>query len=238
MVGIYKITNKINGKIYIGQSNNCERRFQEHCAPSRAENSRIPVDLAIKKYGKENFSFEVVEQCNLELLNSREEYWIKYFNSIKDGYNCNAGGNQASIGSNNGRAKLTEEDIIVIRKAYAEHKKQKEVYEQFKDKVSFSAFQTAWQGKSWSHIMSEVFTEENKNYYIYQNSIGSKGFSSKLTDDEVIEIRHRYINETAEQIYQDYKDRIKYQTLQQILWGRTYKHLPIYKKKTKQWINI
>ena len=238
MVGIYKITNKINGKIYIGQSNNCERRFQEHCAPSRAKNSRIPVDLAIKKYGKENFSFEVVEQCNLELLNSREEYWIKYFNSIKDGYNCNAGGNQASIGSNNGRAKLTEEDIIVIRKAYAEHKKQKEIYEQFKDKVSFSAFQTAWQGKSWSHIMPEVFTEENKNYYIYQNSIGSKGFSAKLTDDEVIEIRHRYINETAEQIYQDYKDRIKYQTLQQILWGRTYKHLPIYKKQTKQWINI
>lgn len=238
MVGIYKITNKINGKIYIGQSNNCERRFQEHCSPSRANQSRIPVDLAIKKYGKENFTFEIVEQCTLEQLNDKEEYWIKYFNSIEKGYNCNAGGNQASIGSNNGRAKLTEEDIIVIRKAYAEHKKQKEVYEQFKDKVSFSAFQTAWQGKSWSHIMPEVFTEENKNYYIYQNSIGSKGFSAKLTDDEVIEIRHRYINETAEQIYQDYKDRIKYQTLQQILWGRTYKHLPIYKKKTKQWINI
>ena len=238
MVGIYKITNKINGKIYIGQSNNCERRFQEHCYPSRAKSSRIPVDIAIKKYGKENFSFEVIEQCNLNQLNSREEYWIKYFNSIEKGYNCNPGGAQASVGSNNGRAKLTEEDIIIIRKAYAEHKKQKDVYKQFKDKISFSSFQAAWQGKSWSHIMPEVFTEENKNYYIYQNSIGSKGFSAKLTDDEVIEIRHRYINETAEQIYQDYKDRIKYQTLQQILWGRTYKHLPIYKKKTKQWVNI
>lgn len=39
-------------------------------------------------------------------------------------------------------------------------------------------------------------------------------------------------------IYKDYKDRVKYQTFQAMLWGRSYKNLPIYKKKEKKWINI
>jgi group I intron endonuclease len=53
MVGIYKITNKINGKIYVGQSNNIKRRFWEH--QNRGTASRIPVDAAIEKHGSENF---------------------------------------------------------------------------------------------------------------------------------------------------------------------------------------
>ena len=51
MIGIYKITNLVNGKTYIGQSNNIERRFKEH--QQKGELSRIPVDIAIKKYGKD-----------------------------------------------------------------------------------------------------------------------------------------------------------------------------------------
>ena len=61
MIGIYKITNNINGKVYIGQSNNIQRRFSEH--QTKGESSRIPIDVAIQKYGKENFSFEVIEEC-------------------------------------------------------------------------------------------------------------------------------------------------------------------------------
>ena len=86
--------------------------------------------------------------------------------------------------------------------------------------------------------MPEVFTEENKKYYIYNNCKGSNGSDAIFTDEEVIELRKRYVNETAQEIYKDYKDRVKYQTLQQILWGRQYKELPIYKKKEKIWINI
>ena len=86
--------------------------------------------------------------------------------------------------------------------------------------------------------MPEVFTEENKQYYIYQNSKGSQGAAAAFTDEEVINIRHRYVNESAKQIYQDYKNRVSYQTFQAMLWGRSYKNLPIYKKKEKKWINI
>ena len=84
----------------------------------------------------------------------------------------------------------------------------------------------------------EVFTEENKNYYIYKNSQGQNGKNSNLTDEEVIKIRKRYVKESAREIYEDYKDIMSYQTLQQLLWGRHYSHLPIYKKKEKKWINI
>lgn len=236
MIGIYKITKKENGKAYIGQSNNIERRFLQHCY--KGEKARIPLDIAIQKYGKEAFNFEILEECPLEKLNQREAYWIKYYNTVETGYNCSEGGDQQSTGENNGRSKLTEEDIINIRKAYANHEKQKEVYKNYENIISFNHFQNIWQGRVWSHIMPEVFTEENKKYYIYQNSLGGNGASAQFTDEEVIALRKRYVNESAKEIYKDYQDRVKYQTFQAILWGRTYKNLPIYKKKEKKWINI
>jgi hypothetical protein len=58
--------------------------------------------------------------------------------------------------------------------------------------------------------MPEVFTEENKQYYIYQNSIGANGASAEFTNDEVLSIRQRYVNESAKDIYKDYQDRVKY----------------------------
>lgn len=236
MIGIYKITNKLNGKAYVGQSNDIERRFKEH--QQKGESSRIPLDVAIQKYGKDNFIYEIIEECSLEELNQKEQYWIATLNTVKNGYNCSDGGEQQSIGENNGRSKLTEEDVKKIRKAYADHKKQKEVYEEYKDIISFGYFQNLWQGRSWKHIMPEVFTKENKEYYIYQNSNGENGSSAQFSNEEVIKIRERYVNESAKQIYEDYQDRVSYQTFQAMLWGRSYKTLPIYKKKEKKWINI
>lgn len=236
MIGIYKITNKINNKIYVGQSNNIERRFKEH--QTKGKTARIPLDIAIEKYGKDNFLYEVLEECSIEELNEKENYWIETLKSHIYGYNCNIGGEQQSIGGNNGRAKLNENDIIEIRMAYNNHEKQKEVYEKYKDLISFNHFQNIWQGRVWSHIMPEVFTEENKKYYIYENSKGSNSKNATFTDDEIIEIRKRYVNESAKDIYKDYQEKIAFQTFQMILWGRYYDNLPIYKKKEKRWINI
>lgn len=235
MIGIYKITNKLNGKAYVGQSNNIQRRFNEHkrCGAK----SRIPLDVAIQKYGENNFSFEVLEICSIEELNKKESYWIETYDTANKGYNCSLGGGQQSIGEHNGRAKLNEQDIIDIRISYNNHLKQKQVYEKYKDKISFTYFQNLWQGRSWSHIMPEVFTQENKDYYINQNSLGSQGSKAAFSDEEVMLIRKRYVTESAKDIYKDYSNRVKYNTFQAILWGRTYQNLPIYKKKEKKWIN-
>ena len=236
MIGIYKIENLNDGKIYIGQSNDIARRFYEHM--TKGASSRIPVDEVIQKEGPASFSYEIVEECAIEDLNEREKFWIKFFRANTYGYNKNEGGLTDLIGSHNPNSKLTENDVVKIRQAYNNHLKQKDVYEEYKDIISFSYFQNVWQGKAWGHIMPEVFTEENKQYYIYQNSTGGNGAKAQFSDEEVIEIRKRYVNESADEIYKDYKDRVKYQTFQAMLWGRSYKNLPIYKKKEKKWINI
>lgn len=166
MIGIYKIVNNINGKFYVGQSNDIDRRFVEHCSPSRYKQSNIPVDWAIHKYGKENFSLIVLQECSVEELNELETYWIDKTNAIKEGYNCNRGGDCGSRGEGNPRAKLSASDVMFIRKCYNERLvTQKEAYESVRDKITFSSFRAVWQGKTWSDIMPEVYTEENKNYY-------------------------------------------------------------------------
>lgn len=67
--GIYKFTNLVNGKIYIGQSVDIERRLNEH---KRRNEQRI--DKAIKKYGFENFNFEIIELCSPDKLDELENY--------------------------------------------------------------------------------------------------------------------------------------------------------------------
>lgn len=90
IIGVYKITNKINNKCYIGQSINIERRFEEHKYTNRSSKH---LHRAIKKYGVDNFSFEIVEECKREQLSDKEKYWIKYYNSISPfGYNLTIGG--------------------------------------------------------------------------------------------------------------------------------------------------
>lgn len=232
MIGIYKITKKSNGKTYIGQSNDIERRFQEH-----KYKTDIPIDLAIQKYGSDAFTFEVLEECSLDQLDEREIYWINYYNTFKGtGYNCNEGGGN-NRGENNGRTNLTNENVAYIRECYDAHLRRKDVYEQFKDKISFSSFASIWDGTTWKDIKPEVYTEANKLYYSKHATDGSKSENAVFTSEEVMIMRERYVNEDAKSIYNDYKDRCSYQTLQQILWGRTYKDLPIYKKKQKTWVN-
>lgn len=89
MIGIYKITNKINNKCYIGQSIHIEQRWQEHLYKS---SQCSLLKYALYKYGKENFIFEIIEECPQENLNNREQYWISYYNSFNDGYNLTLGG--------------------------------------------------------------------------------------------------------------------------------------------------
>lgn len=232
MIGIYKITKKSNGKSYIGQSNDIERRFKEH-----KYKADIPIELAIKKYGIDAFIYEIIEICSIDKLDEKEIYWIAYYNTYKGfGYNCNPGGGN-NCGENNGRTNLTNSDVAYIRECYDLHYRRKQVYEQFKDKISFSAFASIWDGTTWKDIKQEVYTKENKEYYMKHVTDGGNSDKAILTNEEVIYCRERYVNETAKEIYKDFQERLSYQTFQQILWGRTYKNLPIYKKKSKEWIN-
>ena len=93
--GIYKIENLINGKIYIGQAVDIKARWRTHIFSANTlshKDSSSPIHLALAKYGKENFSFTIVEECEINLLNEKEKFWIDYYDSYRKGYNASTGG--------------------------------------------------------------------------------------------------------------------------------------------------
>lgn len=86
---IYKITNKVNGKSYIGQTRyTVEFRWRQHI--HKKDNTYF--HNALKKYGIANFTIETLEECNVEVLNEREIFYIAKYNTFKDGYNLTMGG--------------------------------------------------------------------------------------------------------------------------------------------------
>ena len=113
---IYKITNKINNKVYIGKTiRSLDVRFKEHLRDSAIKDSKLY--RAIRKYGKENFSIELIEEVEEESLSERERFWIKENDSYYHGYNSTFGGE--------GESSVDEEQII---KLYNSGKTMKEIY--------------------------------------------------------------------------------------------------------------
>lgn len=173
MLGIYKITNKINNKVYIGKSSNIENRWKYHKIRYTYDKDYNKVLYkAFRKYGLENFIFEVIEEMDEEIYNkfanNREEYWITYYDSIKNGYNSTSGGDggiiQAALDKTR---KLTEEEVKHIRKLYADCEIcLSDAYEFYKDKITKRGFQAVWLGQNYKHIMPEVFNEKNKRKHV------------------------------------------------------------------------
>lgn len=94
MGSIYKITNLENEKIYIGQTmHSLTRRFKTHLNRAVRGETSYPLAHAIRKYGRDSFRIELIEECSLDALNERESYWIKNYKSNLFGYNATSGGN-------------------------------------------------------------------------------------------------------------------------------------------------
>lgn len=93
---IYIIKNDINDKVYIGQTTQgSEERFKQHLKLLKSSEKQL-IHKAIKKYGKEHFYFEVLEtDLAINELDKREEYWIRYYDSVNRGYNLCYGGKQS-----------------------------------------------------------------------------------------------------------------------------------------------
>ena len=91
---IYKITNLINQKAYIGKTtNSIEKRWKEHQRESQRErDENRPLYRALNKYGVDNFIVELVEEVDVKELSEREIYWIGYYHTYENGYNATLGG--------------------------------------------------------------------------------------------------------------------------------------------------
>ena len=148
MCGIYKITNKINGKSYIGQSVDILRRWRTHrtsAFDSSQKGYEYPLYRAIRKYGLENFSFEVLEECDQKELDRKEQEYILFYNSFGNGYNQDEGGASCAH-----IQKLSEEDVFRIYDLLANSSlSQKDIADLYK--VGMDVISTINNGKSRYH---------------------------------------------------------------------------------------
>lgn len=88
MIGIYAIRNRINGKVYIGQSTNIQKRFKQHIdALEKGIHHSWKLQKDYDEFGIGGFAFEVIELCPKEKLDEKELEWITKFDSIRNGYN-------------------------------------------------------------------------------------------------------------------------------------------------------
>ena len=125
--GIYKITNKINNKSYIGKSKHIELRWRQHTTESFNPNSDAYNTLfyrAIRKYGLDAFEFTIIEECKENELNEREKYWIQYYNTFI--LNPNSCGYNMTIGGEYTVSQL-KYDIDLIQRLWDEGKTQAEI---------------------------------------------------------------------------------------------------------------
>lgn len=89
---IYKITNRVNNKVYIGQTKyTVEHRWKQHLRALR-EKRQYALYKAMSKYGIENFSIDQLEEVDIDKLDEREIFWIAKYDSFKSGYNMANGG--------------------------------------------------------------------------------------------------------------------------------------------------
>ena len=188
--GIYKIENLINHHKYIGQSINIYERWKNHNRVSRIKKDNYPIHCAIRKYGIENFSFEIIEELppNQRILDEREIYWIDYYNTLIDGYNATFGG--ANNGWTGCRIIKDKQIILNIRQRRLNGENYSDVRKDFPD-ITDSVFKTIWQGRSYSEIIPKNFTPENieQAKKISKRNISAARKNSQMTEELVLQIR-------------------------------------------------
>lgn len=169
--GIYKITNLINGKVYIGCSKDIEHRWIAHKSESILEHNpqyNYSIHKAFRKYGIDNFSFEIIELVPESELFEKEKYWIAFYDSYNKGYNETLGGDCGPTmpGESNPNAKVSEADVVAIRSALLEGKMPSEVYPFYADKITRKGFDYIWRGESWKGILPEAIKYVKSEEYL------------------------------------------------------------------------
>lgn len=231
MQGIYLITNNLNNKKYVGQSINIKIRWQQHRNSYLTHKETCPkLYNAFKKYGIENFTFSILEEVkNNEELNKKEEFWILKLDTINSGYNTVLPQN-VFRGDENYQARLNENQIKNIWNELKNSSRTiLEIAKEYQ--VAYSTIYRINRG--------EIRFNSLIDYPIRKDNLearpGSQNGRSMITEKEVLKIRQRYVNETVDNIYQDYKNIYSYSGFKKIVQGVTFKNVPVYSKREKNW---
>ena len=197
---VYQVTNLVNNKIYIGITNNYQKRWSNHrCCNCKSS----LLAKAIQKYGVDNFKFEILySNLSIEEASEKEIELIANLNTLApNGYNLAKGGMYTNgvqkIGAENSNAHLTAEEAQYIK----DHRDQPMyvLYDDFSEKISYSAFRDVYHHRTYTNLIPSVepypFNLEFSNQFTSNN---------KLDYPEVVALRNQY----AQGIYwrEAYKD--------------------------------
>lgn len=183
MIGIYKIENLINGNKYIGQSNNITKRWNAEKRTAFNEQDpryEYPLSRALRKYGIENFSFEIIEECPEEKLNERERYWVAFYDTFYNGYNQTLGGDSPKV-------QPKEKIIGIIHDLETTDMYHREIAEKWQ--ISQEMVQGINTGRYWF--------QENKTYPLQTQH---KKKSHHIIGQQIIDKKHYYCAECGTEI--------------------------------------
>ena len=189
---IYKSTNKITGKIYIGQTTHTlDKRIKGHIKESKIESNR-PFMLSINKYGEDNFTFETIDSANnLDELNDKEVYWINFYNSVvPNGYNVTGGGQGKKMKTTKELSRIISEGLKNSKK-WQETKNSEEYIQKRKE------YFIGWnKGKKFSQEHKEKIWERNKERVLEFNKSTSKKWIVVDKDNNIIRMtgKEEYFN--------------------------------------------
>ena len=237
MYYIYKIENLINGKKYIGLTNNIKRRRARHFTDlkyGRHDNSFLQKEYI--KYGVDNFSFEILfsDDVDYDIISKKEQEYIKIYDSYLNGYNQNEGGN---FGPSNGGSHLVESDILNILSALEFMSRPGQILADMYN-VSRTTISRIKKGENHSLIKSKYDNlpfEERKE--IYKIFCDSTNFYETKVNTTIIQSKRKLSEEQVHLIfYNEEKNRIlsldklanklnikSSNTLYTILQGKSYK---------------
>lgn len=177
---------------------------------------------AIRKYGEENFRFEIIEICDAAELNDKEKFWIKFYNSYdaSSGYNMTLGGDGYSVLNSEDApgAKITKEESKLIKEKLKERWTAEEIIK-LVPKIGASTISAINYGKIWY--------DENENYPLSINN-GHRTWS----DEEALQIKQQYAKgETIKKLAEIYQVNIN--TISDLVHGKTYTNLPVIEREVE-----
>lgn len=220
MFCVYKITNLINNKVYIGKTNNFDRRMNDHiyCAINDDYTRKYPIHKSILKYGIENFKCSIVEEFELEKdALEREIYYIAFYKSNICRYGADFGYNLTDGGEGTSGHKHTEEHKKYLSKIHT-GKILSEIH-----KINI--------GKSIKGLKRSVKSKEN--YKI--SKLGSKNPSAKLNEKQVKVIKKKFAEskdiskEEMTELVKEISDKYEVapRTIRDIKNNKTWSHIKI-----------
>lgn len=188
--GIYMITNKKTGKIYIGQSKNIERRFYEHCHHTK---KNTYIDRSINKHGADAFNFDIIHECAEEDLLQEEEKFINLYGAYATGYNLTRGGENKKYGN--------PMNYPELRKKVSESLKGKKQPLERIEKSSKSKSKA--ENKTGYYRVFKKYNSEYRLGYVYIYSYAKDGKQYSFADISLLELEKKVKNKGLEWIIWD-----------------------------------